>query len=136
MEKMQSTIIQMHIWPLVALALLVAVNIVVIVMQKDDRKLKKYLRIQAIAWITLMSMVVFTGAAIMAWLHMSFRIKILAMIAAAVAVSFLELRRHLATKKARAGQACFTKFRHKVLRYYIFELLWLLMVGGLAPQLP
>ncbi len=136
MENMQSSIIQMHIWPVIALTFLVALNIVVIVMQKDDIKLKKYLRIQVIAWITLTSMVVFTGVAIMAWLHIPFRIKIIAMIAASIAIVFLELRRHLAMKKARPQQECFKKFRHKALRYYIFELLWLLMVGGLAPQLP
>ncbi|WP_353661779.1 hypothetical protein [Hydrogenimonas sp. SS33] len=132
---MHEMMIQLHIWPVFALLVLVILDIVVILVQKDDRKLKKYLRIQAIAWITLMSMVVFTGAAIMATLHLHFTVKILLMIAAAIALSFLELRRHLATKRAKPGEACFEKVRKKVLQYYIFELLWLLMIGALAPKL-
>ena len=127
--------VQLHVWPVYALILLVVANIAAVVLQKDDRKLKKYLRIQATAWTTLMSMIVFTGAAIMAYLHLDFTVKIVLMIAAAVALSFLELRRHLATKDARPGQPCFAEVRSRVLRYYIFQLLWLLMIGGLAPQL-
>jgi hypothetical protein len=135
MENMEHTMLQLHIWPVVGLALLVAVNIAVILLQKEDRKLKKYLRIQATAWTTLMSMIVFTGAAIMAYLHLDFTVKIVLMIAAAVALSFLELRRHLVLKEARPGQACFAAVRTRMLRYYIFQMLWLLMIGGLAPRL-
>jgi len=135
MDNMQETMIQLHVWPVFALLALVIFNIAVIVMQKDDRKLKKYLRIQAIAWITLMSMIVFTGAAVMATLHLHFTVKILLMIAAAIALSFLELRRHLATRKAKPGHECFAKARRKVLQYSIFQLLWLLMIGALAPKL-
>jgi len=135
MDTMQHTMLQLHVWPVVGLTLLVALNIAVILVQKDDRKLKKYLRIQATAWTTLMSMIVFTGAAIMAYLHLDFTVRTLLMIAAAVALSFLELRRHLALKNARPGQECFAAVRRKMLRYYIFEMLWLLLIGGLAPRL-
>ena len=127
--------VQLHVWPVYALILLVVANITVIVLQKDDGKLKKYLRIQATAWTTLMSMIVFTGAAMMAYLHLDFTVKIVLMIAAAAALSFLELRRHLVLKDARPHRECFAAVRGRVLRYYIFQLLWLLMIGGLAPQL-
>ncbi|BDY12777.1 hypothetical protein HCR_10890 [Hydrogenimonas cancrithermarum] len=128
--------IQLHIWPVVALAFLIALNIVVILMQKDDRKLKKYLRIQATAWTTLMSMILFTGAAVMAYLHIGFSVKIILMIVAAVALSSLEIRRHYLIKRSRPGNECFSDARKKVLRYYIFQLLWILMIGGFVPQLP
>ena len=127
--------LQLHIWPVVALAVLVAANIVVILKQRDDRKLKKYLRIQATAWTTLISMVIFTGAAIMAYLHLGFSLKIILMIVAVVALGSLELRRHYLVKDARPGNECFAEVRKKALRYYIFQLLWILMIGGLAPQL-
>ncbi|WP_456451951.1 hypothetical protein [Hydrogenimonas sp.] len=127
--------LQLHVWPVFALLGLVALNIAVVLMQRDDRKLKKYLRIQATAWTTLMSMIVFTGAAIMAYLHLDFSLKIVLMIAAAVALSSLELRRHFVLKDARPGQECFAAVRQKMLRYYVFELLWLLMIGGLAPRM-
>ncbi len=132
---MQQTVLNLHIWPVAALTLLVGVNLAVVLMQRDDRALEKYLRIQAIAWITLMSMIVFTGASIMAYLHLDFTVKIWLMIAAAVALSFLELRRHLALKRAKAGSDCFAAARRLFTRYYLFEMLWLLMVGGLAPAI-
>ena len=132
---MEHLMLQLHVWPVAALAVLVAANIVVILKQRNDRKLKKYLRIQATAWTTLISMVVFTGAAIMAYMHLGFSMKIVLMIAAAVALGSLELRRHYLVKDARPGNECFAEVRKKALRYYIFELLWILMIGGLAPQL-
>ncbi|WOE69724.1 hypothetical protein [Hydrogenimonas thermophila] len=124
--------IELHIWPVVVLGILIALNIAVIVVQKDDFKLKKYLRIQATAWTTLMSMIVFTGATIMAFYHLNFTIKIIAMIVAFVAMSSLEIRRHLLIKKSRPGQECFANVRKKVLRYYVMQALWMLMIGGFA----
>ncbi|WP_201352401.1 hypothetical protein [Hydrogenimonas urashimensis] len=135
MESMEHTMLQLHIWPVVGLGLLVLMNIAVIRMQKDDRRVKKYLRIQATAWTTLMSMIVFTGAAIMAYMHLDFSVKIVLMIVAAVALSSLELRRHFLVKEARPGHECFDKVREKALRYYLFQLLWIVMIGGFAPQL-
>ena len=135
MESMEHLMVQLHIWPVIGLAGLVVLNIVVILMQKDDRKLKKYLRIQATAWTTLISMIVFTGASIMAYLHLDFSLKIVLMIVAAVALGSLELRRHYVVKDSRPGNECFANVRKNVLRYYIFQLLWILMIGGFAPQL-
>ncbi len=132
---MEQTMLQLHIWPVVGLALLVFLNILVILKQSDDRKLKKYLRIQAIAWTTLMSMIAFTGATIMAFMHLDFTVKIVLMIVAAVALSSLELRRHYLVKDARPGNECFAEVRKKALRYYLYQVAWLLMIGGLAPQL-
>ena len=132
---MEHLMLQLHVWPVAALAVLVAANIVIILKQRNDRKLKKYLRIQATAWTTLISMVIFTGAAIMAYLHLGFSLKIVLMIVAVVALGSLELRRHYLVKDARPGNECFAEVRKKALRYYIFQLLWILMIGGLAPQL-
>ncbi len=133
--ELHATMLQLHLWPLWLLAGLIVLNIVVIVLQKDDRKLKKYLRIQAIAWITLLSMVIFSGAAMMATLRIWFDLKIDMMIVAALALSFLELRRHLVLKNARPDRACFAKARRKMLQYYIFELLWILMIVVMVPRL-
>jgi len=132
METIEQTMIELHVWPVVVLALLIVFNIAVIVAQKDDFKLKKFLRIQAIVWITLMSMIVFTGATIMAFYHLSFTIKIIAMIFAVIAMSSLEFRRHLLVKKATLKQECFVDMRKKALRYYIFQFLWILMISGFA----
>ena len=132
---MEQTMLQLHIWPVVGLGLLVLLNILVILRQGDDRKLKKYLRIQATAWTTLMSMVVFTGAAIMAFMHLDFTVKIVLMIVAAIALSSLELRRHFLVKDSRPGSECFSEVRKRALRYYLYQAAWLLMIGGLAPQL-
>ena len=133
--QLHDMMLQLHVGPIWLLLGLVILNIVVILVQKDDRKLKKYLRIQAIAWITLLSMAIFSGAAIMATLRIWFNLKIDMMIVAAVALSFLELRRHLTLKRARPGQACFAKARRKMLQYYIFELLWLLLIVVMVPRL-
>jgi len=124
--------IELHFWPVVALALLIALNIVVILVQKDDFKLKKYLRIQATAWTTLMSMIIFTGITIMAFYHLSFSIKILAMIVASIAISSLEFRRHLILKRSSSYSECFIDARKKVLRYYILQEAWMLMIGGFS----
>jgi len=132
METIEQTMIELHIWPVVALVILIVLNIVVILVQKDDFKLKKYLRIQATAWTTLMSMIVFTGATLMAFYHLNFTIKIIAMIVAVVAMSSLEIRRHLLIKRSRPNQECFADVRKKVLRYYIMQGLWMLMIGGFA----
>ncbi len=126
---------QIHIASVVVLALIIASNIAVILSQKDDRKLRKYLRIQATAWSTVLSMVIFTGMIFMAVVQTGFTIKIITMIAASLALITLETRRHLDLKRARPESECFEKFRKRALRYYIFELLWILMVGGIAPQL-
>ena len=133
--ELHTMMLQLHLWPLWLLAGLIVLNIVVIALQKDDRKLKKYLRIQAIAWITLLSMVIFSGAAIMATLRIWFDLKIDMMILTALALSFLELRRHLVLKNARPAQVCFAKARRKMLQYYIFELLWILMIVVMVPRL-
>jgi len=127
--------LQIHIASVVVLALIIASNIAVILSQKDDRKLRKYLRIQATAWSTVLSMVIFTGMIFMAVVQTGFTIKIITMIAASLALITLETRRHLDLKRARPESECFEKFRKRALRYYIFELLWILMVGGIAPQL-
>jgi len=132
METIEQTMIELHIWPTVALSLLIVLNIAVILVQKDDFKLKKYLRIQAIAWTTLMSMIVFTGATIMAFYHLSFTIKIIVMIVAVIAMSSLEIRRHLLIKRSRLGQECFDGVRKKALRYYVMQGLWMLMIGGFS----
>ena len=132
METIQQTMIELHIWPVVALALLIALNIVVIIVQKDDFKLKKYLRIQATAWTTLMSMIIFTGATIMAFYHLNFTINIIAMIVASVAMSSLEFRRHLILKRSRSYSECFIDARKKVLRFYLLQEAWMLMIGGFA----
>jgi len=132
MEKIEQTMIGLHIWPAVVLAVLIALNIVVIATQKDDIKLKKYLRIQATAWTTLMSMIVFTGATIMAFYHLNFTIKIISMIVAVIAMSSLEIRRHIILKRSRPGQECFVNVRKKVLRFYVMQMLWILMIGGFA----
>jgi len=132
METIEQTMIELHIWPVVALVTLIVLNIVVILVQKDDFKLKKYLRIQATAWTTLMSMIVFTGATLMAFYHLNFTIKIIAMIVATVAMSSLEIRRHLLIKRLRPNQECFADVRKKVLRYYVMQGLWMLMIGGFA----
>ncbi len=133
--ELHTMMLQLHLWPLWLLAGLIVLNIVVIALQKDDRKLKKYLRIQAIAWITLLSMVIFSGAAIMATLRIWFDLKIDMMILTALALSFLELRRHLVLKNAKPDQVCFAKARRKMLQYYIFELLWILMIVVMVPRL-
>ena len=135
MENMQQMMYQMHLWPIFGLILLVAVNIFAILLQRDDRKLKKYLRIQAIVWVTLMSMIVFTGAATMATLKMWFNVKIDMMIVATIAVSFLELRRHWVLNQVRCDETCFDRARKKMLRYYIFEFLWLAMMLLAIPRL-
>jgi len=132
METIEQTMIELHIWPVVALVILIALNIGVILVQKDDFKLKKYLRIQATAWTTLMSMIVFTGVTVMAFYHLSFTIKIIAMIVAVIAMSSLEIRRHLLIKRSRPNQECFANVRKKVLRYYVMQGLWMLMIGGFA----
>ncbi|RUM44638.1 MAG: hypothetical protein DSY46_05080 [Hydrogenimonas sp.] len=128
--------IQLHIWPVIILAVLIGLNIAVILLQKDNRKLKKYLRIQATAWTTLMSMIIFTGATAMAFLHLDFTMKIIVMIVAVIAMSTLEVRRHLVIKRSRPNEECFTEARKTVLRYYILQLLWVVMIGAFAPQLP
>ncbi len=133
MEKMA---LEIHISSVIILALIIVANIAVILTQKDDWKLKKYLRIQATAWSTVLSMVIFTGMIFMTVAHSGFSVKIIAMIAAALALITLEVRRHFDLKRVKSETECFEKFRKRALRYYIFELLWLLMVGGLAPQLP
>jgi len=125
--------LRLHLWPVFGLLALVAMNLFVIYSQKDDRKLKKYLRIQAIAWITIMSMIVFTGATYMAFYHLDFNLKIILMIAAALALSTLEARRHLRLKRARPGSECFASARRLFARYYLFQLGWLILVGGLTP---
>ena len=135
MDNMQHLMLQLHVWPVAALAALVVSNLVVLMTQKEDRKLKKYLRIQAIAWITLMSMIVFTGAATMATLRMHFTVSILMMIVAALALISLEVRRHLVLNKARCDEECFAQARRKMIRYYVFELLWILLIGAFAPRL-
>ncbi len=132
---MAQTMIEWHVGTVFALTGLVVLNLIVLVMQKKETKLKKYLRIQATVWTTLMSMIVFSGAVIMAYTQVPFSIKIDVMIVAAVMLSFLELRRHIVLKKSRPDQACFAKAKAKILRYYVFQLLWLLMVGALAPRL-
>ncbi len=132
MEKMA---LEIHISSVVVLALIIVVNIAMILIQKDDWRLKKYLRIQATAWSTVLSMVIFTGMIFMAVTHSGFSVKIVAMIAAALALITLETRRHLDLKRVKVETECFEKFRKRALRYYIFELLWLLVVGGLSPQL-
>ncbi len=132
MEKMA---LEIHISSVVVLALIIVVNIAMILIQKDDWRLKKYLRIQATAWSTVLSMVIFTGMIFMAVTHSGFSVKIVAMIAAALALITLETRRHLDLKRVKVETDCFEKFRKRALRYYIFELLWLLVVGGLSPQL-
>jgi len=124
--------IQLHIWPVIILAGLIGLNIAVILLQKDNRKLKKYLRIQATAWTTLMSMIIFTGATTMAFLHLDFTVKIIVMIVAVIAMSTLELRRHLVIKASRPHDDCFTDVRKTVLRYYILQLLWVVMIGAFA----
>jgi hypothetical protein len=133
MENIRETMLQLHLWPIGALALLVLINLVVVALQQDDKKLEKYLRIQAIGWITLMTMVIFTGATMMAFYHMGFSTKIIVMIAAAAAMAFLELRRHLLLKKSRPGQECFMQARRLFFRYYALQFVWLMMVGGLSP---
>jgi len=132
METIEQTMIELHIWPAVALSLLIVLNIAVILVQKDDLKLKKYLRIQATAWTTLMSMIVFTGVTVMAFYHLNFTIKIVAMIVAVITMSSLEIRRHLLIKRSRPNQECFDGVRKKVLRYYIFQFLWIAMISGFA----
>ncbi len=132
MEKMA---LEIHISSVVVLALIIVVNIAMILIQKDDWRLKKYLRIQATAWSTVLSMVIFTGMIFMAVTHSGFSVKIVAMIAAALALITLETRRHLDLKRVKVETDCFEKFKKRALRYYIFELLWLLVVGGLSPQL-
>ncbi len=133
MEKMA---FEIHIVSVAALALLILTNIIVVLTQKNDLKLRKYLRIQATAWSTVLSIVVFTGMIFMAAVQTGFTVKIIAMIAATVALITLETRRHFDLKRAKPESECFVKFRKRVLRYYILELLWLLMVAGLAPHLP
>jgi len=133
MEKMA---LEIHISSVVVLALIIVTDIAMILIQKDDRKLKKYLRIQATAWSTVLSMVIFTGMIFMAVTHSGFTVKTVTMIAAALALITLEVRRHLDLKRVKADTECFEKFRKRALRYYIFELLWILIVGGLSPQLP
>ena len=135
METIQPTMLQLHIWPVFFLIVLVAVNLIVIRRQRDDRALKKYLRIQATAWTTLMSMIAFTGATYMAYFHLDLSVKIAVMIAAAVMLSSLEIRRHLLLKNARPGQECFVQVRQRAWRLYLYQLLWLVMVGGLTPLL-
>ena len=132
METIEKTMIELHIWPVVALVILIVLNIVAILAQKDDFKLKKYLRIQATVWTTLMSMIVFTGVTIMAFYHLNFTIEIIAMIVAVIAMSSLEIRRHLLIKRSRPSQECFDGVRKKVLRYYVIQGLWMLMIGGFA----
>jgi hypothetical protein len=129
---METMMIQLHIWPVIILAGLIGLNIAVILLQKDNRKLKKYLRIQATAWTTLMSMIIFTGATTMAFLHLDFTVKIIVMIVAVIAMSTLELRRHLVIKASRPHDDCFTDVRKTVLRYYILQLLWVVMIGAFA----
>jgi len=130
METIHQTMIESHIWPIVALALLIALNIVVILAQKDDLKLKKYLRIQATIWTTLMTMIIFTGVTIMAFNRLSFTVSIIVMIAASVAMSSLELRRHFVLKQSKAYSKCFMDVRKKILYYYTLQEIWMFMVGG------
>lgn len=132
---METMALQIHIITIILLALIIVVNIAVILLQKDDRRLRKYLRIQATAWSTVLSMVIFTGMIFMTVAQTGFTVKIIAMIAATVALITLETRRHFDLKRAQPESECFDKFRKRALRYYIFELLWILMVGGLAPKL-
>lgn len=133
---METLALEIHIVSVVVLALIIAVNIVVIFAQKSDRKLRKYLRIQATVWSTVLSMVIFTGLLIAAVLHMWSAPKVVVMMVASVALIALEVRRHYDLKRAKSDTECFATFRKRALRYYIFELLWIVMVGGLAPQLP
>jgi len=133
---METMALQIHIVSVVVLALVIALNIAVVLMQKDDRKLRKYLRIQATVWSTVLSMVIFTGMIFMTVAQTGFTVKIITMIAASLALITLETRRHFDLKRAKPESECFEKFRKRALRYYIFELLWIVMVGGLAPQLP
>jgi len=130
METIKQTMIELHIWPVVALSLLMVLNIVMILIQKDDFKLKKYLRIQATVWTTLMSMIVFTGIVLMAFYRLDFTIRIVAMVVATIAMSSLEIRRHLLIKRLYDNSKCFTDVRKKALRYYIFQSLWVLMISG------
>ncbi len=133
---METMALQIHIVSVIVLALVIALNIAVVLMQKDDRKLRKYLRIQATVWSTVLSMVIFTGMIFMTVAKTGFTVKIITMIAASLALITLETRRHFDLKRAKPESECFEKFRKRALRYYIFELLWIVMVGGLAPQLP
>ncbi|GEM_PF-1141812 len=133
METYRHTMYTLHLWPIWALLALTLTNLLVIWWQKGDRALRKYLRLQAIAWITLMSMIVFTGATYMAFFHVGWSVKIVLMIAAVVALSSLELRRHLVLKRARVESESFEKARERFVRLYLFESLWLAGVGALAP---
>ncbi len=133
---METMALKIHIASVVVLALIIALDLAVIHLQKSDRKLRKYLRIQATVWSTVLSMVIFTGLLIAAVMHMWFSVKVVVMAIASVALITLEIRRHYDLKRAKSDTDCFATFRKRAVRYYIFELLWILMVGGLAPQLP
>ncbi len=125
MNEMYTMTIVIHLWGTFAFLAVLAFNIAQIYLAADIRVYAKQMRIFMPISASLISLLIFTGAIMMAAKHLSFTIENIVMILFSVLLIVLELKRYLSLKHADLSQEnILENYKSKALKFLGFEMLW------------
>jgi len=125
MNEMYMMTIVIHLWGTVAFLGVLAINIALLYLAKEIRVYALRMRIFMPVSASLISLLIFTGAVMMAAKHLHFTVENIVMIIFAVVLIALELKRYLTLKHADLSlNDALQTYKTKAMKILAFELLW------------
>ena len=125
MNEMYTMTIVIHLWGTIAFLAVLAFNMALLYVAADIRAYAKRMRIFMPISASLIALLLFTGAIMMAAKHLSFTIENIVMIVFGVLLIVLELKRYLTLKHADLSLAnILPTYKTKAMKILAFELVW------------
>ena len=125
MNEMYTMTIVIHLWGTIAFLAVLAFNMAQLYVAEDIRVYAKRMRIFMPVSASLIALLLFTGAIMMAAKHLSFTIENIVMIVFGVLLIVLELKRYLSLKHADLSQEnILATYKAKAMKILAFELIW------------
>ena len=125
MNEMYTMTIVIHLWGTFAFLAVLAFNMAQLYTAADIRSYAKRMRIFMPISASLIALLLFTGAIMMAAKHLSFTIENIVMIVFGVLLIVLEFKRYLSLKHADLSQEnILATYKTKAMKILTFELVW------------
>ncbi len=125
MNEMYTMTIVIHLWGTMAFLGVLAINMLLVYAAQDIRIYARRMRVFMPISASLIALLLFTGAIMMAAKHLSFTIENIVMIVFGVLLIVLELKRYLALKHADLSRENILEiYKTKAMKILAFEFIW------------
>ncbi len=130
MNEMYTMTIVIHLWGTFAFLGVLAINMLLLYAARDIRIYARRMRIFMPISASLIALLLFTGAIMMAAKHLSFTIENIVMIVFGVLLIILELKRYLALKHADLSlENILEIYKTKAMKILAFEFIWSVVIS-------